>query len=45
MRRSDLTGARLAAVFLLGGVLLNYPMLAIFTRPVDVAGIPLLPRN
>jgi hypothetical protein len=32
----------LAAVFLLGGVLLNYPILAIFTRPEDVAGIPLL---
>lgn len=42
MRRTDLTGPRLAAVFLLGGVLLNYPMLAIFTRPVEVAGIPLL---
>jgi hypothetical protein len=42
MRRSDLTGPRLAAVFLLGGVLLNYPILAIFTRPEAVAGIPLL---
>ncbi len=42
MRRSDLTGPRLAAVFLLGSVLLNYPILAIFTRPEKVAGIPLL---
>ena len=42
MRRSDLTGPRLVAVFLLGGVLLNYPVLAIFTRPEEVAGIPLL---
>jgi len=42
MRRSDLTGPRLAAVFLLGSVLLNYPILAIFTRPEEVAGIPLL---
>jgi hypothetical protein len=42
MRRSDLTGPRLAAVFLLGSVLLNYPVLAIFTRPEDVVGIPLL---
>jgi hypothetical protein len=42
MRRSDLTGPRLAAVFLLGSVLLNYPILAIFTRPENVAGIPLL---
>jgi len=42
MRRSDLTGPRLVAVFLLGSVLLNYPILAIFTRPERVAGIPLL---
>ena len=42
MRRSDLTGPRLVAVFLLGSVLLNYPILAIFTLPVEVAGIPLL---
>jgi len=42
MRRSDLTGPRLVAVFLLGGVLLNYPILAIFTRSQEVAGIPLL---
>jgi hypothetical protein len=42
MRRSDLTGPRLVAVFLLGGVLLNYPILAIFTRAARVAGIPLL---
>jgi hypothetical protein len=42
MRRSDLTGPRLAASFLLGGVLLNYPILALFTRPAEVAGIPLL---
>jgi hypothetical protein len=42
MNRSDLTGPRLAAVFLLGSVLLNYPILAIFTRPEEVAGIPLL---
>ena len=42
MRQSDLTGPRLVAVFLLGGVLLNYPILAIFTRPEEVAGIPLL---
>jgi hypothetical protein len=32
----------LVAVFLLGGVLLNYPILAIFTRAERVAGIPLL---
>ncbi len=42
MRRSDLTGPRLVAVFLLGSVLLNYPILALFTQPREVAGIPLL---
>ena len=42
MRRSDPTGPRLVAVFLLGSVLLNYPILAIFTRPGRLLGIPLL---
>jgi hypothetical protein len=42
MRRTDLTGPRLVAVFLLGSVLLNYPILAIFTQPGEVGGIPLL---
>jgi len=42
MKRSDLTGPRLAAVFLLGAVLLNYPILSIFAPPLGVAGIPLL---
>ncbi len=42
MKRSDLTGPRLAAVFLLGSILLNYPILSIFAPLRDVAGIPLL---
>jgi hypothetical protein len=42
MMPTDLTGTRLAAVFLLGVVLLNFPVLAIFARPVEVAGVPLL---
>lgn len=29
-------------MFLLGNVLLNYPLLAIFARPADLGGIPLL---
>ena len=33
---------RLAGVFLLGWVLLNYPILSLFNRPVAWAGIPLL---
>lgn len=42
MKPSDPTGSRLVAVFLLGGVLLNYPLLSIFAPLRDVAGIPLL---
>jgi hypothetical protein len=42
MKPSDLTGPRLAAVFLLGGVLLNYPILSIFAPLRDLAGIPVL---
>lgn len=42
MKPSDLTGPRLAAVFLLGGILLNYPILSIFAPLRDVAGIPVL---
>ena len=42
MRRSGITGQRLAAVFLLGCVLLNYPILSLFARPISIGGIPLL---
>jgi len=42
MQPSDLTGPRLAAVFLLGSILLNYPILSIFAPLRDVAGIPVL---
>jgi hypothetical protein len=42
MRRSGATGQRLVAVFVTGCVLLNYPILSLFSRSVDVAGIPLL---
>jgi hypothetical protein len=42
MRRSGTTGPRLAAIFMVGCVLLNYPILSLFSLPVDVAGIPLL---
>jgi hypothetical protein len=33
---------RLAGIFLLGWVLLNYPILSVFNRPAFWAGIPLL---
>ena len=42
MKRSGITGQRLAAIFLMGCILLNYPILSLFTRPVAIAGIPLL---
>jgi hypothetical protein len=42
MKRSGMTGQRLAATFLLGCVLLNYPILVRFSRPAEVGGIPLL---
>jgi hypothetical protein len=42
MKRSGKTGQRLAAIFLMGCVLLNFPILFLFARRGDVAGIPLL---
>ena len=41
MRHADATGQRLAAVFMMGCVLLNHPIASLFSRPVDLAGIPL----
>jgi hypothetical protein len=35
-------GPRLAALFALGCLLFNYPLLAVFDRPVLVAGIPVV---
>jgi hypothetical protein len=42
MYRSRLTTQRLAAAFLLGCLLFNYPLLAIFNKTVAVLGIPVL---
>jgi hypothetical protein len=42
MRRAGATGQRLAAIFVMGCVLLNYPILSLFSRSEAVAGIPLL---
>ncbi len=42
MKRSIITGQRLAAVFLLGCVLFNYPLIALFNKPGEVFDIPLL---
>jgi hypothetical protein len=40
--RSSLTAQRLAGLFLLGCVLFNYPLLALFNRSSEIFGIPLL---
>ncbi len=42
MRRSGMTGQRLVALFILGWVLLNFPILFLFSRSSEVLGIPLL---
>ena len=40
--RTTMKGQRLVAVFLLGVLLFNYPLLALFNRTVMVFGVPLL---
>lgn len=42
MNRSTQIGQRLAGVFLLGCVLLNYPVLYLFNRSEEFLGIPIL---
>lgn len=42
MIRSSVTGQRLAALFLLGCLLFNYPLLSLFTGHGEIFGIPLL---
>lgn len=42
MNPSCLTGQRLVAIFLLGCVVLNYPLLFLFNRGANLFGIPLL---
>jgi hypothetical protein len=36
------TAEKLALLFVLGGLLLNFPVLAIFNRATTLAGIPVL---
>ncbi|ANQ85587.1 hypothetical protein [Azoarcus olearius] len=40
--RKGLAGQRLVAVFLIGLLLFNFPLLSLFDRPVTVFGLPLL---
>jgi hypothetical protein len=42
MTPSRLTGQRLTAIFLLGWVLFDYPLLFLFNRNTNLFGIPLL---
>lgn len=42
MFRSIAKSQRLAAVFLLGMLLFNYPLLAVFNSTAEVVGVPLL---
>jgi hypothetical protein len=42
MKRSDVTGQRLAAIFAMGCVLLNYPIVSLFRGPDEVGDVPLL---
>ena len=42
MIRPSIKGQRLAALFLLGCLLFNYPLLSLFASPGHILGIPLL---
>jgi hypothetical protein len=42
MIRPSVKGQRLVALFLLGLLLFNYPLLDLFAGPTQVLGIPLL---
>jgi type IV secretory pathway VirB3-like protein len=42
MDKPNVKRQRLVALFLLGNVLFNYPLLALFNRPDMVFGIPVL---
>lgn len=42
MHRSIMTGQRLVALFFVGLLLLNYPVLSLFDRVVELLGVPLL---
>lgn len=40
--RKGLAGQRLVAMFIAGVLLLNYPLLSLFDRPLSLFGLPLL---
>lgn len=42
MNKPNIKSQRLVTLFLLGNLLFNYPLLALFNRPDTIFGIPLL---
>jgi len=42
MSRSEAKGQRLVALFALGCLLFNYPVLSLFNVPVEAFGVPVL---
>jgi hypothetical protein len=42
VKRSEAIGQRLVAVFMMGWLLLNWPILPLFSRDGTVGGVPLL---
>jgi hypothetical protein len=42
MNKPNVKGQRMVALFLLGNLLFNYPLLALFNTPETVLGIPVL---
>jgi hypothetical protein len=42
MSKPGIKGQRLAALFLLGCLLFNYPLLSLFNRDGEIFGIPIL---
>ncbi len=42
MSRPIVKSQRLVALFLLGVLLFNYPLLALFNRPAEIFGIPVI---
>lgn len=40
--RKGLAGQRMVGVFIAGVLLLNYPLLSLFDRPLTLFGLPLL---
>jgi hypothetical protein len=42
VERDEAKGQRLVALFILGCLLFNYPVLSLFNLPADAFGVPLL---